>query len=108
MVSDTETTLLQRVQRAAQRNEYIAEGIWWTVFVCYAVTVASISLGGVVGGGYVYFRYILPTVAERVEPMAQAVIGLAYVFVLFVLLHSVVTRIRAWLYGGATDAAWKQ
>ena len=108
MVSDAGTTLLRRVQRAAQRNEYVAEGIWWSVFVCYAVTVAGFSLGGVVGGGYLYFRYVLPAVTARVDPMAQAVVGLAYVFVLFVLLHSVVSRFRSWLYGGGTTAGWKR
>ncbi|GAA0194979.1 hypothetical protein [Halobaculum roseum] len=108
MVPRGHTSLLRFVRRSAQRNEYVAEAIWWSVFVCYAVSVAAISLGGVVGGGYLYFRYVLPTVAARVEPMAQAVVGLAYVFVLFVLLHSVVTRIRDWLYGGGTVAGWKQ
>ncbi|MXR41433.1 hypothetical protein GRX01_08800 [Halobaculum sp. WSA2] len=108
MVPGSRDALLRRVQRSAQRNEYIAESIWWSVFACYTVTVATISLGGVVGGGYLYFRYVLPAVAARVDPTAQAVVGLAYVFVLFVLLHSVVSRIRSWLYGGGTVSGWKR
>ena len=55
-----------------------------------------------------YFRCVYPPVAGAVGPMAQAVVGLAYVFVLFVVLHSVVSRIRSWLYGGGTTAGWKQ
>ncbi|QZX99622.1 hypothetical protein [Halobaculum rubrum] len=108
MVPGSRAALLRHVQRSAHRNEYVAEAVWWSVFACYAVSVAAISLGGVVGGGYLYFRYVLPTVAARVEPMAQAVIGLGYVFVLSVLLHSIVSRLRAWLYGGGTVAGWKQ
>ncbi|MFC7136765.1 hypothetical protein [Halobaculum litoreum] len=101
-------SLLTTVQRAARRNEYVAEGIWWTVFVCYAAAVAAIGLGGVVGGVYVYLRYVYPALAGRVDPVAEAVAGLAYVFVLFVVLHSVVGRIRAAIYGGGSVAGWKQ
>ena len=100
--------LLATVQRAARRNEYVAEGLWWTVFVCYAATVAAVGLGGVVGGVYVYLRYLYPGVAATVGPMVEAVVGLGYVFVLFVTLHSVVGRIRATLYGGGSVAGWKQ
>jgi hypothetical protein len=100
--------LLRRVQRSAQRNEYVADAIWWAIFACYAASVAAIGLSGVVVGVYGYFRYVYPTVAGAVGPMAQAVVGLAYVFVLFVVLHSVVSRIRSWLYGGGTVAGWKQ
>lgn len=108
MLPDTTSLLLHRVRRVARRNEYVAEGIWWTIFACYAVVVASIGLGGVVGGVYLYLRYGFPMIAARVGPMAQAVVGLAYVFVLFVVLHSIVGRIRDWLYGGGTQAGWKQ
>lgn len=100
--------LLSTVQRAARRNEYVAGGIWWTVFACYAAFVAVIGLSGVVGGGYVYFRYAYPAVAGTVSAMAQATVGLGYVFVLFVVLHSVVRRVRSWLYGGGTTAGWKR
>ncbi|MFC7068291.1 hypothetical protein [Halobaculum lipolyticum] len=101
-------SLLATVRGAARCNEYVAEGIWWTVFVWYAAAVAAIGLGGVVGGVYVYLRYVYPAVAEAVGPMGEAVVGLAYVFVLFVVLHSVVGRIRAALYGGASVSGWKQ
>ncbi|UIO98496.1 hypothetical protein Hbl1158_07940 [Halobaculum sp. CBA1158] len=99
---------LRRVQRAARRNEYVAETVWWSVFVCYAIAVGAVGLGGVVGGVYVYLRYVFPMVAEAVGLEAQVVIGLGYVFVLFCALHSVVSRIRRWVYGDATDARWKR
>ncbi|MFC7098578.1 hypothetical protein [Halobaculum marinum] len=108
MDSPRQDALLSTVQRSARRNEYVAEAIWWAVFVCYAVTVAAIGLGGVIGAVYVYLRYLYPAVAGIVSPMAEAVLGLAYVFVVFVMLHGVVDRIRSWLYGDATDAGWKQ
>lgn len=100
--------LRSTIQRAARRNEYVAEAVWWTAFACYAATVAAISFVGVVGGVYGYFRYVYPAVAGIVGPMAQAVVGLAYVFVLFVVLHTAVSRFRSWLYGGGTVAGWKR
>lgn len=108
MVPRSRAALLRHVQRSAQRNEYVAEAVWWTVFACYAASVAAIGLSGVVGGVYGYFRYVSPAVEGALEPMAQAVVGLTYVFVLFVLLHSVVSRIRALLYGGNTVVGWKR
>lgn len=99
--------LLRTVQRTARSNEYVAEAVWWAVFACYAAAVGAVGLGGVVGGVYVYLRYLYPGVGAAVGREATMVIGLGYVFVLFCLLHSLVTRLREWLYGDTTDARWK-